>query len=132
MTSQFYARSHSLICTCPKTAFSALQSTSSPHLAQMEQVRLTLFFALPDSNTSQRVTMSVWGHVVVIILLYYYRCWGVMAVSYYYIVIDVGASWRYYIIILLSMLGRHGGICDQSVCRLRLDHFVPCVKISLS
>ena len=64
-TSQFYARSHSLICTCPKTAFSALHSTSSPHLAQTEQVRLTRFFALPDSNTSLRVTISVLGRVVV-------------------------------------------------------------------
>ena len=65
MTSKFYARSHSLICTCPKTAFSAPHSTSSPHLAQTEQVRLTRFFALPDSNTPQRVTISVSGHVVV-------------------------------------------------------------------
>ena len=65
MTSQFYARSHALICTCPKTAFSAPHSTSSPHLAQTEQVRLTRFFALPDSNTSPRVTISVLGHVVV-------------------------------------------------------------------
>ena len=65
MTSQFYSRSHTLICTHPKTAFSAPHSTSSPHLAQTEQVRLTRFFALPDSNTSQRVTISVLGHVVV-------------------------------------------------------------------
>ena len=65
MTSQFYARSHALICTCPKMAFSAPHSTSSPHPAQTEQVRLTRFFALPDSNTSQRVTISVSGHVVV-------------------------------------------------------------------
>ena len=31
----------------------------------MERVRLTRFFALPDSNTSQRVTISVLGHVAV-------------------------------------------------------------------
>ena len=65
MTSQFYARSHALICTCPKTAFSAPYSTSSPHLAQTEKVRLTRFFALPDSNTSPRVAIGVLGHVVV-------------------------------------------------------------------
>ena len=65
MTSQFYARSHALICTCPKNGVPAPRSTLSPHLAQTEQVRLTRFFALPDSNTSQRVTISVWGHVVV-------------------------------------------------------------------
>ena len=65
MTSQFYARAHALICTHPKAAFSAPHSTSSPHLAQTEQDRLMRFFALPDSNTSQRVTISVLGHVVV-------------------------------------------------------------------
>ena len=65
MTSQFYARSHALICTCPKNGVPAPHSTSSPHLAQTEQVRLMRFFALPDSNTSQRVTISVLGHVVV-------------------------------------------------------------------
>ena len=48
-----------------KTAFSAPHSTSSPHLAQTEQVRLTRFFALPDSNTPPRVTNSVLGRVVV-------------------------------------------------------------------
>ena len=62
---QFYAHSHALICARSKTAFSAPHSTSSPHLAQTERVRLTRFFALPDSNTSPRVTISVWGHVVV-------------------------------------------------------------------
>ena len=48
-----------------KNGISAPHSTSSPHLAQTEQVRLTRFFALPDSNTSQRVTIGVSGHVVV-------------------------------------------------------------------
>ena len=48
-----------------KNGISAPHSTSSPHLAQTEQVRLTRFFALPDSNTSPRVTISVLGHVVV-------------------------------------------------------------------
>ena len=48
-----------------KSSVSAPHSTSSPHPAQTEQVRLTRFFALPDSNTSQRVTISVSGHVVV-------------------------------------------------------------------
>ena len=48
-----------------KNGISAPCSTSSPHLAQTEQVRLTRFFALPDSNTSQRVTISDLGHVVV-------------------------------------------------------------------
>ena len=48
-----------------KNGISAPHSTSSPHLAQTEQVRLTRFFALPDSNTSQRVTISVLGHVAV-------------------------------------------------------------------
>ena len=43
----------------------APHSTSSPHLAQTERVRLTRSFALLDSNTSQRVTISVLGHVVV-------------------------------------------------------------------
>ena len=62
---QFYARSHALICARSKTAFSAPHSISSPHLAQTERVRLTRFFALPDSNTSPRVTISVLGHVVV-------------------------------------------------------------------
>ena len=65
MRSQFYARSHALICTCPKNGVPAPHSTSSPHLAQTEQVRLMRFFALPDSNTSPRVTISVLGHVVV-------------------------------------------------------------------
>ena len=65
MTSQFYARPHALICTCPKNGVPAPHSTSSPHLAQTEQVRLTRFFALPDSNTSQRVTISVLGHLAV-------------------------------------------------------------------
>jgi len=62
---QFSACSHALVWTRPKTAFSAPHSTSSPHLAQTEQARLTRFFALPDPNTSPRVTISVWGHVVV-------------------------------------------------------------------
>ena len=62
---QFLACSHALVWTRPKTAFSAPHSTSPPHLAQTEQVRLTRFFALPDSNTSPGVTISVWGHVVV-------------------------------------------------------------------
>ena len=48
-----------------KNGISAPRSTSSPHLAQTEQVRLTRFFALPDSNTSLRVRISVLGHVVV-------------------------------------------------------------------
>ena len=48
-----------------ENGISAPHSTSSPHLAQTERVRLTRFFALPDSNTSQRVTISVLGHVVV-------------------------------------------------------------------
>ena len=65
MTLQFYARPHALICTCPKNGVPAPHSTSSPHLAQTEQVRLMRFFALPDSNTSPRVTISVLGHVVV-------------------------------------------------------------------
>ena len=66
MTLQFYARSHALICARSKTAFAAPHSTSSPHLAQTERVRLTrFFFALPDSNTSPRVTISVLGRVVV-------------------------------------------------------------------
>ena len=65
MTSQFYARSHALIRTCPKTAFLAPRSTSSPHLAQTEKVRLMRFFAWPDSNTSPRVAINVLGHVVV-------------------------------------------------------------------
>ena len=45
-TSQFYARSHALICTCPKNGVPAPHSTSSPHLAQTEQVRLMRFFCI--------------------------------------------------------------------------------------
>ena len=57
-----FTRTH--LHTC-KNGISAPHSTSSPHLAQTEQVRLMRFFALPDSNTPPRVTISVLGHVVV-------------------------------------------------------------------
>ena len=65
MTPQSYAHSHALICTHPKMAF---QLHIAPHRhtqRKTEQVRLTRFFALPDSDTSQRVTIGVLGHVVV-------------------------------------------------------------------
>ena len=65
MTSQFYACSLTLICARSKTAFSAPHSTQTPHLTQMEGVGFTRIFALPDSNTSPRVTISVLRHVLV-------------------------------------------------------------------
>ena len=45
--------------------YTTLAICKIPHLAQTDQARLIRFFALPDSNTSTRVTISVLAHVVV-------------------------------------------------------------------
>ena len=45
--------------------YTTLTACKTPHLAQTDQAKMVRFLALPDSNTSPRVTISVLGHVAV-------------------------------------------------------------------